>query len=632
MMAVGFTVLVHGHQARFQPFAISPEVATQHISYWQNPASMFWLMGRLYYRGDHLNWLLGKVDAADYEACRMNNAALAATLYRTGGLERLLHLEGDFVLVGFDGLKKRLMALRDPLGAYPLFWLNAGDTIILGTSIRPFIDHMSSIELDDEYLADYLAFPTSSMSELPIERSAYRGIQRLLPGWSLEADTLTGKIKCRPYWDWSRRIVKIPVGSIHEAGRLVRERLEAAVRERLSPSGRTACHFSGGMDSTGVALLAERLLGDRGQSVEALTLVFSRDPVLAQEREYFESALERRSALRHHPIPADDFLEWDDHGRIPPLDEPSPMSVDFRSVEALAAVAHQSGADTILAGDGADHLFSHTSALLAAELLRKGRICQAVRLAQEHASATTGSSWAIVQEALQLVVPVRLRNGIGSLLKSGRAPFPTMTHLQVPPWFTPGFARRQRLLARTIDYRAGKSEGHFFNPGDISYLAGDWYNWNITVPRGILQTRPYLDPRLVTLAVGLPEKFNRVIHPRKPVLAAALTGVLPEKIINRRAQAHFNSLLTGYARHQPWLEQLIWQAPIEEGIIDRSVLIDCVSKVALGVFRDARSVGRLRMTLTYLMWLSQRDSWKSQKVSYLPAESLAPVSACRSQA
>jgi len=150
--------------------------------------------------------------------------------------------------------------------------------------------------------------------------------------------------------------------------------------------------------------------------------------------------------------------------------------------------------------------------------------------------------------------------------------------------------------------------GRRFGIGDIASIGGYWHHWNISAPRGIVETRPYLDARVIALALSLPLDSSYPPRPFKPVLAAALADAVRSSIINRNYKPNFSRRRSGYSRHQAWLERLVGEAPIDDTIIDRTVLLDSVNKAAMGLFHDAQSLGRLRMTLTYLMWLSRRNS------------------------
>jgi asparagine synthase (glutamine-hydrolysing) len=585
MIAVGFTVRAGASGAGFETWSDPPELARRLISFARRGPFTIALLGRLYYRPER-----------DVES----DAALAAALYDEGGLPALERLEGEFVLAAHDAHAKRVVALRSPIGAYPLFWLQSGETFAIGTSIRALVEDP---RIDDEYVADYLAYPLSSVMELPRERTAYRGVQRLLPGCSLEVNLATRNVQRRRYWDWAAHVETPRVTSMEEAGRMIRDRVEGAIRERLGRHGRTAAHFSGGMDSTSVALLAEPMLAARGEMLEALTHVYEKDPILATEREYVDSALEGRRALRHHAIPSDEFLRWDALDELPPLDEPAACIAFYRQSIALADVARNAGADTIMGGDGADHLFSHPPSTLATELIRKGHVLRALHVIRGHAAATTGSSWHSLRDALRAVLPQRSR----------RRAFRDMRFTDVPPWIARDYASSHHLAERTMEGATPFLRGRRFAASDMEQLCGDWFNWNIGAPRGILITQPFFDPRVMSLVFGMPARFHEPPRPMKPLLAATMAGVLPEKIIHRSRKAHFGALVEGYGRNRRVLEQLVDAAP--ESIFDRTALRDAVESAALGIYSDAPALGRLELTLTFLKWLSDRPRWQALRPS-----------------
>ena len=592
----GFVLALAGSEASLTVSDQSEPAASQ-ASVWRTPEREFVVLGRLYYRADRLQWLRKRILAAELESCRMSDAAMAASLFREGGLDALATLEGDFVAAGFDRTQRRLVALRDPIGPYPLFWAANGGMLATSTSIRLLADHLRDPAVDEQYVADYLALPTDSFAEVPSQRTAYVGVSRLLPGWAIESRWSSRDVVCRQVWPWPNEPpLRI---SMADAAVLVRERLGAAVAERVSRSRRVACHFSGGLDSTGVGLLAEPMLPQRSQ-LFAMTLAFPSDRGLAIEGNEAAMVAAARASIEHCSLLADDVSEFDSHEQVPALDEPSPMVVDLRYSLLLVDAARAAGADMILAGDGADQLFHCPPAVLVAELLRRVQVRRALALARAHARARNSSAWSIVQEAVLSMAPPRLRS-------ARTVCFEHMSNLHVPPWFRPDFANRMKFRHRTLAYLPQRFKGHRFAEADIASIGGDWYHWNLAAPRGIVQTRPYLDPRLISLALSLPAELSYPTRPFKPVLAAALAGVVPPSIVNRRYKPNFSRMLSGFARHQPWLEQLIREAPVDDAMIDRTVLLNSVSKAALGVFRDAQSLGRLRLTLTYLMWLSQRQ-------------------------
>ena len=625
MMSVGYTVTARPIDVDFQPFGQSAEAALRLMSYARDNRYTIILIGRLYYSSEQLARLRGKIDEQALALCREDDAELALAICRADGVDGLCSLEGEFALACFDGKSNRLMAIRDPLGGYPIFWAGQGETISLSTSIRPLIDLPTSVEPDSEYVIDYFVIPDAGVAELPGDRTAYRAIKRLPPGWMLDVDVSTGRVESRPYWDWQEKIEAPPVKTIDEAGQLVRDRLAAAVHERLSRRAATASTFSGGFDSTSLALLAEKDLASRGEQLHALSLIFNRSHVLAQERDYIESALMGRGAIVHHYIEADGILDYDDRERLPLTDEPFAMSCRFKFNEALVLAAAQAGADTILAGEGGDQLFDLPMLFLITDLLRKRDVRGALALARRYGRTQSEGPWRILWDAARLLLPVRARDGLRPFLAGGRAPFENQSERTLPPWFTKEFARRNRLQARAMAFQPLQSESHLFNARDIAFSVGEWYRWYIGSPHGINITHPFWDARVISLVLGLPKIIQAVPEQSKPVLAAAMRDVLPEKIARRSRKSHFGELLAGYARHQQALERLIVESQVDPEMIDKAVLLDCLRKAALGIYGQGVGVARLRIALSYLSWLSNMNAWMKARVPTLPLRHLMPA-------
>ncbi len=383
---------------------------------------------------------------------------------------------------------------------------------------------------------------------------------------------------------------------------------------RLSRHAHTASHFSGGFDSTGVALLASRF---GTTPLHALSLVYESEPMLAQETEYVRAGLESDATIVPHMLPADGLLDYDGHDRLPILDEPSAIGARWNTFDVLAQIAADSGADTVMSGDGADHQFSHAPQSFVADLLAAGKVRDAWRLANRYSYTSSQSALRIMGVAAKQLVPPRLRDGIGPLMRGGRAPFETLTDRTVPPWLTDDFVRRYDLRHRILSRMYPLSRSGFLTAEALEYNSGDWLDWYAGMSHGVSMSRPYLDPRLLTLGLALPKSFHAQPGRLKPVLAAALHDVLPEKIVNRGRKVHFGIFMNGMARHQAALMTVIKKAPMPDGILDRQVMLDALAKTALGIYDQVLGVGRLRVTLSYMMWLSSRDAWKKMPVPTL---------------
>ncbi len=123
-MEIGFTVVCRDREAEFRWFGQprAPGTRGRLLSYYAFSGQTAVLLGRLHYRREVLARLGATLPPELAGPSGSNDAALALAVYCREGRAGLLRLEGDFSLVVHDGKEHRLLALRDPLGAYPLFW------------------------------------------------------------------------------------------------------------------------------------------------------------------------------------------------------------------------------------------------------------------------------------------------------------------------------------------------------------------------------------------------------------------------------------------------------------------------------------------------------------------------------
>jgi hypothetical protein len=171
---------------------------------------------------------------------------------------------------------------------------------------------------------------------------------------------------------------------------------------------------------------------------------------------------------------------------------------------------------------------------------------------------------------------------------------------------------------RLLSFRPPRFGGGLFSSRDIPSITGDWAHWNLAVPRGLAQLRPYWDSRVVSAALNLQPVLHYNPHRMKPVLSEAFKDLMPDKILYRRYKSNLNSQIVGFSKHLPWLQDVVEKTPIDFGELDRRVLLDCLRKVSLGVFADAPAVGRLSAAIGYMIWLADRPRWNATTATLRP--------------
>jgi Asparagine synthase/Glutamine amidotransferase domain len=164
----------------------------------------------------------------------------------------LPQLRGPFALVVWDARERVLLALRDPMGAHPLFFARAGRRIALSPSADAIVD--TPVRTDRVAAA---AFVFSR--PLPAERTLLSGVSRLQPGHLLEFRS--GTVSTTRYW----RPPLYPDTAESDEDSLERfeEALRAAV-ERCFAFDRVGVYLSGGLDSASIAVVAAEVCRCRG--------------------------------------------------------------------------------------------------------------------------------------------------------------------------------------------------------------------------------------------------------------------------------------------------------------------------------------------------------------------------------
>ncbi len=206
------------------------------------------------------------------------DAALVRDALERWGLAAPERLLGDFAFAWWDGENRRLILVRDAMGAQALYHYRCGDTLVFATTLRAMLA-LPLVEraLDEGVLADLLV-----LNQRNPEVTVWRGVDRVAPATILTHDTLG--MRSEVYWtpDPGRRLNLPDDKSYVEAARA---ELDRAVGDRLRSVEPVPILGSGGLDSSCLAVSAVSL--SRGGRQKFLTLIPAPDcPSPAQSGQY----------------------------------------------------------------------------------------------------------------------------------------------------------------------------------------------------------------------------------------------------------------------------------------------------------------------------------------------------------
>jgi asparagine synthase (glutamine-hydrolysing) len=153
------------------------------------------------------------------------------------------------------------------------------------------------------------------------------------------------------------------------------------------------------------------------------------------------------------------------------------------------------------------------------------------------------------------LLPAWMRIGIGTYLRGGYTAWAQKTPWSIAPWIRRDFARRMDLRGRSVanlrsTYYACRPIGLSLLLSAIRQQCCDFGRWYLAAPHGMVITHPYLDPRVLSLGIGIQLRVRPQPGGQKPILA--MHGILPDLILNRPFKGHFAST-RGSMRGALWI-------------------------------------------------------------------------------
>ncbi|MDT0610452.1 asparagine synthase-related protein [Streptomyces lancefieldiae] len=530
---------------------------------------------------------------------------------------------GDYaaVLVCRD----RILLMRDEHARIPLFFRESGGRV---TAVSTSASHLGGGSgLERRYFCRYL---TGNMAQPHSELTPFAGVHRILGGEVVELST-TGQLRGR----MPRHVRQAHEPSVQAAdepdlggaAKDLRLALENAVGRRMGRM--TACHVSGGTDSTSVALLAARLLAAGQGPPGGLVLLAGRFErgELAAEQPYMDEAMAeiRRYAPAARPmiVDVDDVSDFDDfphHAGDP--DEPHAHAFRAPFWSRLHAAAAQLGCDSLLTGCGADPI-ADANPLHLHRLARTGQLRQMTRQARDWAAGSERGLWEVVSaHVVQPALPLAAERVTAFVRRRGTV-LDGLGNFTRPRWLRSGFARahgyREASIAESRFVFGRKPEQSLYEAAN--YIAApDPLSWRRAPQDGFFLSHPFLDPEVIATMRRLPAET--AFHPGRPkaVLREAMADLLPSRIGGRVVKVPFNQLYArGLRTHGDELIDLCRSAkhPLTAEMFDVETLCRAVREAQFGI-GSSYSWDRLNSSLALVVWLERLDQRSRARRAAMP--------------
>ncbi|HJU47322.1 MAG TPA: asparagine synthase (glutamine-hydrolyzing), partial [Gaiellaceae bacterium] len=451
------------------------------------------------------------------------------------GIECLRRFRGMFAFALWDGRSGELWLVRDRIGIKPLYWAVHHGRLVFASEIKALLtDPQLERAVDEESLYHYLSFLTA-----PAPGTLFRGISKLPGGTWLRAG-LDGDVRVERWWDAWDEVEPLEGRTDAELAALLLDELRTSVRYRKVSDVPVGVFLSGGIDSSTNAMLFSE--GEE-RPVQTFSIGYDADYAsYPNELEWAKLAADAAGAAYHERILSlDDALAF-----LPEMvrlqDEPiaDPVCVPLYYVSELARAQ---GVVVAHAGEGADELFHGYPRWKAMLGLERANALPVPRLAKRLGLAALGAAHA--GESWHAEYLRRGTEGLPVFWGGAEA-------------FTE--ASKAKLLSpRLRADLGGLSSWDTLRPIRARFDAGAWepsaLNWmtyldlNLRLPElllmrvdkmsmgvGLEARVPFLDHRVVGLALSMPTAAKTRGGELKHLLKLAVRGLLPDVLVDRPKQ------------------------------------------------------------------------------------------------
>lgn len=543
----------------------------------------------------------GPVVAAFVGTFRFERATAEATVERaarTGDYSRLAGLPGTFHAA--VSTPSATYVYGDIAGLRRVFHTTVDDQVV-------FSDHALLLQMqtgapvDETWLAMWLACPQNGL--FLDTASPFRGVKPVPRASGIRIDRgarPSTAVSIQPYWKAPDDDAPLAVGA-----RALRQQLPDAVSWRVRSVDRASCDFSGGLDSSTIALLAARSLGP-GASLLAVSQP-ARSPTNDDPLWAARSAAHLPPSVTHLKIDEDEWpLPFSDVLDVPLLDEPARPYALTSWLRYTARVLRGFGSAVHLCGHGGDQVMSPPLAYLSRLMRTRPRV--AVGQFRAHHGLHPGLSTA---EFLRILRPPSYRAWLGTaaaavvdpgvrIIQSwGEAPRP-------PAWLTPSarvaVADAIRTAAPELRPLSSRVGQHATLDRVYGCATTHRLNRDLHAVLGVRLEVPFLDGDIVETCLSTRSDERADPLRVKPLLSDAMAGIVPPEMLARNTKASYQTdhCLGWRANHRQFAELFEDSRLARLGIVDGGQLRAAFrSGLALNFLR----VATLNEVLVCELWL-----------------------------
>jgi asparagine synthase (glutamine-hydrolysing) len=436
--------------------------------------------------------------------------------YKEWGEDCLQRFNGMWSFALFDRAARKLFCARDRFGVKPFYFTISDRQFVFGSEIKQVLAASARKRTaNPRVVADFLEW--GLQDHLP--ETSFEGVSQLLGGHSLVLD-LNGPLRPRisRYWELSSQ----PELAISRSSAVdeFRTRFSDAVRLRLRSDVPVGVSLSGGLDSSAILCEAKRLAPDN--DFQAFSACFT--DARFDERTYISVILSATDSRQRWVFPDSESFWKNLDAIVYHQDEPigGPSVFAQWSVMEEAKKNHIS---VLLGGQGGDELLCGYRKYYFFHLWHLLRNFNPSLFRESIAFAASGTASFAAQGAVARYLPALWRRKDSALTRLA-TPVLQNSATDVRRWMGAADSVAERQI---IDLQI-TSLPKLLRHEDRNSMA-----------HSVESRLPFLDYRLVEMAVRCPPVFKLHNGWSKWLMRESLAGVLPDPVRWRKTKLGFNT-------------------------------------------------------------------------------------------
>lgn len=520
--------------------------------------SRYWVV----YNGEVYNYLELRSELEGYGYTFRTNTDTEVILaaYQQWGEACVPRFNGMWGLALWDSQEQRLFIARDRFGVKPLYYVYEGGRFAFASELKALVgQHGRPFEPEDGAIYRYLVgglLPSPQGGQ-----TFFKGVQSLPPGhWLIVRPN--GAVTKQRYWTLPINPDRTSSQDAAEVVKGYRDLFTDAVRLRLRADVPVGTCLSGGVDSSSIVCVVNRLMAEGGLTAEQIghqqktfSAVYSTVGPY-NERVHIERVLQATGAEGNLTFPTAERLRTDIERLIWHQDEPFGSTSIFAQWCVMSKVRER-GVKVLLDGQGADEALGgyRPFDVFLSWLIRRAELGRALAETRAIQAQTGVPVWLLLARALAYQLP---EPWIQALRRQRMASHTTVLQPEfAAAWRAAGGLpplERRDLHHHLCDQVQESSLPHLLRYEDRNSMA-------FSVEARV----PYLDYRLVQFAFS--EASHWRIHQgwTKWILRKAMEGIVPDEIIWRKDKVGFDTPERSWLQMlKPCLDELLMVEQLSE--------------------------------------------------------------------